>query len=709
MIPRQLRPSPVLLGLLLCACSAPGAGSGAVAETAQGLRLPAEGTLRVEGSVRVAPGEYLRPDPGNTGVIRIQGRRGVELDLRGVRLLGQGPGATSEDARGLGIVIEDCDRVTVRGGELGGYLGCLVVLNSTDVTLEGITFAGYRADRLRGTASAADPADLLDPTFADPLDWLARYGAAITIEGSSRVRVRDCRARGGQNGILLLGSEECEIEGNDLSFLSGWGVALARSSNNRVVGNRLDYIARGHAAGGPDQGFAACALLVVDGSSRNTFAWNSATRSGHGALLFVGAGPPGVPARPGCEENRFYRNDFSLALGQAFLDHGSTGTWVVGNELSGALGGGLRAVGTRDLVVYANEVADVPAAGVALEGGAQALVIGNTLRACDQAFVVRGSGRESRAEGGHWLVDNHFRENLQDLVLEGTRGLAASGNRFEAVRRGVQCVEFGAEEGTATSPEVLWATLAGADGVRPSGRAWRSTLRQARGESHPALREVQRFEPPRGGGARPAPLAGAPPGLQGLWIGPYGPWDFQGSAPRPEGGSPGGLLAGLAWDTSWFRFDGRTDPRGDLEAWRALAFEPLYRQRVARWADPWGGGPARDWVGERDFGLVATARLVVPEAGRYRLSILSDDGVRLLVDGEVVYEDWTWHPARRDSATLELEAGRRELRLEYFQLDGPAALAVDLEPLGPTGEAQRTGLGLPSSAPRSATPQPSSP
>src|SRR5690606_13940303 len=164
------------------------------------------------------------------------------------------------------------------------------------------------------------------------------------------------------------------------------------------------------------------------------------------------------------------------------------------------------------------------------------------LRACDQAFVVRGGGTEG---GGHWLVDNLFRENLQDLVLEGTRGLTASGNRFEAVRRGVQCVEFSAEEGTATSAEVLWATLAGPDGVRPSGRAWRSTLRQAQGKDHPALRAVQRFEPPRAGGARPGPLAGAPPGLGGLWIGPHGPWDFQGGAPRPEGGSPGGLLAGL--------------------------------------------------------------------------------------------------------------------------------------------------------------------
>jgi hypothetical protein len=137
-------------------------------------------------------------------------------------------------------------------------------------------------------------------------------------------------------------------------------------------------------------------------------------------------------------------------------------------------------------------------------------------------------------------------------------------------------------------------------------------------------------------------------------------------------------LAGVTWDASWFRFDTRTDPRGDLEAWRALAYEPLHRARVKGWVDPWGDGAARARVGTRSFGLIATARLALPEAGVYQFSILSDDGVRLSVGGRIVYEDWTWHPARRENVTIELESGSHDLRLEYFQLEGAAVLALDL-------------------------------
>src|SRR5690606_8475297 len=151
----------------------------------------------------------------------------------------------------------------------------------------------------------------------------------------------------------------------------------------------------------------------------------------------------------------------------------------------------------------------------------------------------------------------------------------------------------------------------------------------------------------------------------------------------------------------------RTDPRGDLDAWRALAFEPLHRDRVTRWIDPWGSADVRERVGLRNFGLIATARVMVPETGTYHLSILSDDGARLSVDGDVVYEDWTWHPARRKSATFELKAGRHELRLEYFQLEGEAALALDLAPVPvavPRARAGRAGTGPRPAASEAASP-----
>jgi hypothetical protein len=85
----------------------------------------------------------------------------------------------------------------------------------------------------------------------------------------------------------------------------------------------------------------------------------------------------------------------------------------------------------------------------------------------------------------------------------------------------------------------------------------------------------------------------------------------------------------------------------------------------------------RTLLGAERFGLVATTTLELP-AGRYELRVSSDDGVRVAVDGETVIERWTWHSESFDEAVLELSAGPHVFELEYFQLDGGAALTLDL-------------------------------
>jgi hypothetical protein len=51
-------------------------------------------------------------------------------------------------------------------------------------------------------------------------------------------------------------------------------------------------------------------------------------------------------------------------------------------------------------------------------------------------------------------------------------------------------------------------------------------------------------------------------------------------------------------------------------------------------------------------------------AGGLILQVLSDDGVRVWVDGALVIDQWSVHDTRVDRATLA--AGSRKLRIEYF-------------------------------------------
>jgi hypothetical protein len=100
---------------------------------------------------------------------------------------------------------------------------------------------------------------------------------------------------------------------------------------------------------------------------------------------------------------------------------------------------------------------------------------------------------------------------------------------------------------------------------------------------------------------------------------------------------------------------------------------------VEHWVNPWSSDAIKRQVGNDRFGLLASTDLAIRDAGRHRLRVVSDDGVRVKVDGKTVLENWTWHAPTRDEAELELTSGRHRIEVEYFQIDGAAALSIELE------------------------------
>jgi hypothetical protein len=76
-------------------------------------------------------------------------------------------------------------------------------------------------------------------------------------------------------------------------------------------------------------------------------------------------------------------------------------------------------------------------------------------------------------------------------------------------------------------------------------------------------------------------------------------------------------------------------------------------------------------VGGGNFAARWTGRLDPPVGGTYRLTTLSNDGVRLWLDGKLLIENWTDHGPAEDHAAVELTPGRPvELKLEYYQGGG---------------------------------------
>jgi hypothetical protein len=674
-----------------------------------GVVVPPQGSLRVSASTRVKPGEYVRPpvgDAGQDGVIVLEGLTGVTLDLGGVRLYGQRSGTPLDQSTGYGIVLRDCEDVTVRGGEIGGYKGCLVASGCRGLRLEGVRFERWYGQRLLSSVAAENEADRLVPFEDDRGTWLERYGAAISLSDCTDVEITDCSGRRGQNGILLARTSGARIHGNDFSFLSGWGLVLSASNANVVHHNAFDYCVRGFSHGIYWGGQGSAGMLLSGPCADNVFAYNSATHSGNGLLLvagvdLAGAGPPApLEALPaGSSGNHFFQNDFSYAVasgieatfaaGDRFVEnvvrgchqHGFRGRYarelaLIGNALEDTLGGALTLEHARDCIAYRNVVQrNRVGIGLYWDGQTQLGVPGQELDTTSR---------------GHVLLKNAFSENDSDLQIRNTSTLLFSENVFDPDNRPIHTQELVSAAGAQRERSELLGWMQGIGGWAPSGLIAGSSLLPP---DHPRLEELARsgvleVAPPKVPLDLPvvAPGARARQGLDTIVLGEWGPWDFVGGEPRPEPRLPGGALAEARWAAKWFSWADGPDPRGspeDLERWRGLTLDPLATATVTSWYSPIAGQESvRERVGDVRFGLIATARVTL-QPGRYRLATVSDDGIRILVDDEPVLENWTWHAPVRDEAYFELEGGEHLFRLEYFQIDAGSALCVELEAIGP--------------------------
>ncbi len=69
-----------------------------------------------------------------------------------------------------------------------------------------------------------------------------------------------------------------------------------------------------------------------------------------------------------------------------------------------------------------------------------------------------------------------------------------------------------------------------------------------------------------------------------------------------------------------------------------------------------------DW-----FGIRYTGKIAVPTSGKVTFKLVADDGAILYVDGKKVIDNDGVHTAKTVTGDATLDAGRHDLRLEYFQ------------------------------------------
>jgi len=738
--------------------------------------------------VRIPAGTVLADTNGN-GVIRISGD-GVTVSFEAGSELVGAPGLdawerTREGAyhllSGTGIVIEGTG-VTVRDARVRGYRVGIAAEGTDGLTLEGVRVEQTYHPPLGSTPWAEDAGDWLSPHANDGGEWVSRYAAAVSIKDADGVTLDRVTVRKSQNGIVLDRVNGSRVFDCDASFLSGWGLAMWRSSGNTVSRNRFDYNVRGHSEGVYNRGQDSAGILMFEQCRENVIVENSATHCGDGVFAFagqeaigqVGPKPEGLDYRDaGINDNVFLRNDLSYASAHGLeltFSENNVVAWnrFVENAICGIWGG--YSSGIR---VHGNEFArnggmpyGAEGGGINAEHASGWLIDGNTF-VNDRAAVhlwtdhdvelMRLPGVEPGYRGvdGNAIVRNSFVLNADHPFGEGAEDLSVVRARREfSTERAT--LPFGInwlmENEWSVDNEVglgIWTQSAGFE--RPSGRAedvvWFTDIPEPEvfGETRPTETPVHE---------------GVEPGRGSIVMGRWRAWDFESvllreAAPGPSGGEDGvrrfelfvprgaagevdieyvggpvpeigreggGLLdpivievrpegdasaqvaifrvrvgdrldrtmvvplVRLGWDVrvwSW-----TADPLADRDAWLAEG-EGVAPVSTGSLDLPFGyGGPAgvSERLGGVDaterFGLIGETSVVLP-AGAWSVQTLSDDGVRVSVNGETVIERWNVHGPTPDSAVFESDGETpTTIRVEYFENTGYAVLRVGLSPAG---------------------------
>ncbi len=644
--------------------------------------------LIIRGPSEFPAGTHILPPIGgeeDMGVVRVSGQSDLTLDFRGVTFEAAASEMPAIGVRGRGLVLEDCERITILGGVWRGYAAPITIRNSKSIRVREVQVEGFWREALESTVTRDSGADWLEPAnFLQP-DWNDQY-AGIAVHGSQDVIVQGCQARAGAIGVVLADCREGLVVGNDASFLSAYGAVLVGGQSNTVAHNSLEYNVRGYSHGNYASGQNSAGVLVVGGGQGHRIAFNRLTHSGAGIMLYgVGVEAP--------THNRLYGNDARHSIFAGLQSHNTRNTLVQNNDFSLCGRFGVHSEADIEMVLLENEVADVTGAGIGLFSSSKGSLLQNNLLRNQIGLEIAWSQTEVAGAGApaskeHHVLGNRFEGNGQDLVARDSQALVFAGNQFigEKQRLHTERIQawIGPDEDPRSRPaeDTVVGWLAGSNGLQPSGNLMGVSLRLWDGEMPGPLKLAQSLDPPRipgypdSGGRVVSDYQG---GLETVVIGLYGPWDFPSGEAQTQMRQPGGLFSSLRWQARWFSFDPETqDPRADVAVWRALGDEPLVRRTVDHFLDPRPGEELQKRVPPVRFGLLAEAELQVPTTGEYLLSVVADDGIRLWIGEEQVFEDWTWNATREEGTLLQLQEGTHPVRLEYFQLDGASELILEL-------------------------------
>jgi nitrous oxidase accessory protein NosD len=680
--------------------------------------------LVVDHPVRVRPGTYRLASPGLDRPALVIRGSDITVDLTGVTIEGADPGAEPDTLRGLAVLVDHASRVTIKGGAIRGYKVGILARRSPRLRVTESDLSYNWKPHLLSGIEQENQADWLSYHNNEQDEWL-RYGAAIYLSESDEAEIDHTRAVQGMNGLMVTRSARLTVWNNTFSWLSGVGIGFYRTTDSRILHNRIDWCVRGYSHGFYNRGQDSAGLLLYEQSSRNVVAHNSITHGGDGVFLWAGQSTMDT-GQGGANDNVFYDNDVSHAVANG-IEATFSRNVIVGNRIDDCANG-IWGGYSFDSLIAENAFAG-NTDGIAIEHGQRITIRDNTFAGEETAIRLWANATEDPNWGypksrdtrsrEYLIAGNRFEKERTALRAMDTTGIRLGANQYTDVQAPLEtgtgvadlvdrpfdpplsAIAFappapiaggmdaklaaGVRRGRATIIVDAWGPYdyrspklwpAGKPGDRPLA------LRVLGPEGRWRLASIVGASAAPGSGSVPGEVVVTPTGantdlkidLEYIGAGVVTPRGQIVPAGRPFQFSYALFDPAVDWTVKFWRFDAASDPLTEPVAFEArLASPPIRTETMRRLAyanaRAFGDGFA-DHIAIVGDGVVDLA------AGSYDLVVTSDDGVRVWVDGRLAVDDWSIHAAKEDR--VPLSGGRHRLRLEYFQNTGAAALEVQV-------------------------------
>ncbi len=441
-------------------------------------------SVKVKGTWFNLPGGDEKSD---RAVVTVKGN-GITVDFNGATMIGT-PETTEPDQRkGLAVRVIG-KNVTIKNLKARGYKVGLLARDVPGLKILDCDFSYNWKQHLKSTPEKEDESDWMSYHKNDHDEWLLGrsdegipgYSGGIYLRGCDNFVVRGTKILGGQCGLMITQCNKGLIWNNNFSFLSGLGLAMYRSSDNRVMHNKIDWCVRGYSHGIYNRGQDSAGILIYEQSNRNLFAYNSVTHGGDGFFLWAGQTTMDT-GEGGCNDNLVYGNDFSFAPTNGIEATFSRNKFV--NNLVQECWHGVWGGYSFDSLFLGNHFSESEVA-IAIEHGQH-----NTIRANQFSDKVGIQLWQNKSQDPNWGYPKHHDTVSHDykisantfltgnpaLSVRDTKDVVFTGNDLYWVKAALKST--GDTSGLRFENNSITAEKSAMGGIDPSTNAWHDSKAQ---------------------------------------------------------------------------------------------------------------------------------------------------------------------------------------------------------------------------------------